>query len=204
MHKWIFSLGLALLAQPALADANKRLQTFIGQTQSMSAQFSQTVYDRNGRKTQEASGSFQLQRPGKFRWAYQKPYEQLIVGDGKKVWIFDADLAQVTVRPFDRAVGESPAALLAGNNEIERHFQLKDAGRRDGLDWVEATPRSQEGSFEGVRIGFKGDDLHTVELKDRFGQTTLLRFGKLQRNPAFAADFFRFTPPKGVDVIGND
>lgn len=202
MHKLIFGLTLALLALPAQAE--NRLQTFIGQTKAMSAQFSQTVYDRNGRKTQEASGTFQLQRPGKFRWAYQKPYEQLIVGDGKKVWIYDADLAQVTVRPFDRAVGESPAALLAGNNEIERFFRLKEAGRFDNLDWVEATPKSQEGSFERVRIGFADDELQVMELKDRFGQTTLLRFTKLQRNPALSAELFRFTPPKGVDVIGAD
>lgn len=202
MRKFFFGLTLALLALPSLAE--NRLQTFVGQTKAMSAQFNQTVYDRNGRKTQEASGTFQLQRPGKFRWAYQKPYEQLIVGDGKKVWIYDADLAQVTVRPFDRAVGESPAALLAGNNEIEKFFRLKEAGRRDGLDWVEATPKSQEGSFERVRIGFKGDDLDTMELKDRFGQTTLLRFSKLQRNPALPAELFRFAPPKGVDVIGAE
>ena len=202
MRNLIFSLTFALLALPAQAE--NKLHAFVAQTKAMSAQFSQTVYDRNGHKTQEANGSFQLQRPGKFRWAYQKPYEQLIVGDGKKVWIYDADLAQVTVRPFDRAVGESPAALLAGNNEIEKYFNLKDTGRFDNLDWVEATPKSQEGSFERVRIGFQGDDLNTMELKDRFGQTTLLRFSKLQRNPALPADLFRFTPPKGVDVIGNE
>lgn len=202
MRKFFFGLALALLTLSAQAE--NKLQAFIGQTQAMSAQFSQTVYDRKGRKTQEASGTFQLQRPGKFRWAYQKPYEQLIVGDGKKVWIYDKDLAQVTARPFDRAVGESPAALLAGNNEIERFFNLKEAGNLDGLDWVEATPKSQEGSFERVRIGFKGSDLQVMELKDRFGQTTLLRFNKLQRNPALSAELFRFTPPKGVDVIGAD
>ncbi|MBI5936824.1 MAG: outer membrane lipoprotein chaperone LolA [Betaproteobacteria bacterium] len=202
MRNLFLGLSLALLALPAQAE--NRLQAFVGQTKALSAQFSQTVYDRNGRKTQEASGTFQLQRPGKFRWAYQKPYEQLIVGDGKRVWIYDADLAQVTVRPFDRAVGESPAALLAGNNEIEKFFRLKETGRFDNLDWVEATPKSQEGSFERVRIGFKGDDLDTMELKDRFGQTTLLRFSKLQRNPALPAELFRFAPPKGVDVIGND
>lgn len=202
MRKFLFGLALVLLALPAQAE--NRLQAFIAKTQAMSAQFSQVVYDRKGRKTQEASGSFQLQRPDRFRWSYQKPYEQLIVGDGKRVWIYDKDLAQVTARPFDRAVGESPAALLAGDNEIEKFFNLKETGSLDGLDWVEATPKSQEGSFERVRLGFKGDDLHTMELKDRFGQTTLLRFAKLQRNPALPADLFRFTPPKGVDIIGAD
>ncbi|TCS71146.1 outer membrane lipoprotein carrier protein [Sulfuritortus calidifontis] len=202
MRNLFLGLALALLALPVQAE--NRLQAFIGQTQALSAQFSQVVYDRKGRKTQEAGGHFQLQRPDRFRWTYQTPYEQLIVGDGKQVWIYDKDLAQVSVRPFDRAVGESPAALLAGDNEIEKFFQLKEAGSQDGLDWVEATPKSQEGSFERVRIGFKGGELQLMELKDRFGQTTLLRFSKLQRNPALAAELFRFTPPRGVDVIGND
>jgi outer membrane lipoprotein carrier protein len=202
MQNLFLGLCLALLTLPAQAE--NRLQTFIAKTQAMSAQFSQVVYDRKGRKTQEATGSFQLQRPGKFRWTYQKPYEQLIVGDGKRVWIYDKDLAQVTARPFDRAIGESPAALLAGNNEIEKFFNVKETGRTDDLDWVEATPKSQEGSFERVRIGFKGDELQVMELKDRFGQTTLLRFSKLQRNPALPAELFRFTPPKGVDVLGAD
>ncbi|MEW5892084.1 MAG: outer membrane lipoprotein chaperone LolA [Pseudomonadota bacterium] len=202
MRTFFFGLILALLALPALGQ--NRLQTFIAQTQALSAQFSQEVYDRKGRKTQEASGSFQLQRPDRFRWGYQTPYEQLIVGDGRRVWIYDKDLAQVTVRPFDRAVGESPAALLAGDNAIERFFSVKEIGKLDGLDWVEATPRSQEGSFERVRLGFQGTELHTMELKDRFGQTTRLRFFKLQRNPGLSPDLFRFTPPKGVDVIGAD
>lgn len=207
MRKTLLPLLLAaclgLTALPALADAKDRLEAFVDGTKGLKAQFTQTVFDRNGRKTQEASGSLFFSRPGKFRWVYQKPYAQLIVGDGKKLWVYDEDLDQVTVRKLDRAIGESPAALLAGSNDLEKMFTLKDAGSKDGLEWLEATPKSTEGSFERVRLGFKGDDLHTMELKDNFGQTTLLRFAGLERNPALGSSLFRFTPPKGADVIGD-
>ncbi len=197
-------LTLALAWRPAFADAVDRLKEFVAQTQSLRGQFTQTVHDRAGRKTQESQGTFSLQRPGKFRWAYEKPYAQLIVGDGRKVWIYDADLAQVTVRKADRAMGESPAALLAGSNEIDRFFHLKDAGVEGGLEWLEATPRTGEGSFERVRLGFRGSELAAMELKDNFGQTTWLRFSGLQRNPRLPPEVFRFTPPKGADVIGEN
>ena len=208
MNKKRFTIALlftlSLVWQPAFADAVVRLQEFVAQTKSLRGQFSQTVHDRAGRKTQESQGTFSLLRPGKFRWAYEKPYAQLIVGDGRKVWIYDADLEQVTVRKADRAMGESPAALLAGSNEIDKFFHLRDAGIQDGLEWLEATPKSKEGSFERVRLGFRGSELAAMELKDNFGQTTWLRFSGLQRNPQLAADLFRFTPPKGADVIGDD
>jgi outer membrane lipoprotein carrier protein len=204
MHKLLISL--ALLALPAFqvqADAQDRLEAFIQSTKGLKAQFSQTVLDKNGRRTQESSGNLFFSRPGKFRWVYQKPYNQLIVGDGKKLWIFDEDLDQVTVRKLDQALGDSPAALLAGDNDIAKLFNLKDTGSKDGLDWLEATPKSKEGSFEKVRMGFKGNDIQAMELKDNFGQTTLLRFSNLERNPALGASLFRFTPPKGVDILGD-
>lgn len=199
----LISLFLLALAAPVQADAKARLEAFVDGTKGLKANFSQTVTDRVGRKTQEASGNLYFSRPGKFRWVYQKPYAQLIVGDGKKLWIHDEDLDQVTVRKLDQALGDSPAALLAGDNNIEKLFNLKDAGVKDGIEWLEATPKSKEGSFEKVRMGFKGDDLQVMELKDNFGQTTLLRFSNLQRNPAMGASLFRFTPPKGADVIGD-
>jgi len=203
-HRILRSLLLALVVSfPAYADPQSRLAAFINQTRGLKAQFSQTVLDRNGRKTQESSGTLFLSRPGKFRWVYQKPYAQLLVGDGKRLWIYDEDLDQVTVRKLDLAIGDSPAALLAGENDIEKRFHLKDAGNKDGLDWVEAAPKSKEGSFEMVRLGFKGDTLQAMQLKDNFGQTTLLRFSHLERNPALGASLFRFTPPKGADVISD-
>jgi outer membrane lipoprotein carrier protein len=206
MIKSLTFMLLALVLHPlhAVADAQTQLRDFIGQTQTLSAQFSQTVTDRTGRRIQDSTGTLYLARPGRFRWVYEKPYAQLIVGDGKKLWIYDEELEQVTVRKLDRAIGESPAALLAGSNDIEKLFVLKDGGRRDGLDWLEATPKSREGNFEQVRMGFKGIEIKAMEVKDNFGQTTRLRFTDVKRNPALPAKLFRFTPPKGVDVIGGD
>lgn len=200
-------LGALLLACLTLfpiaghADALLRLHDFVREIKTLSGSFNQTVYDRKGRKTQDAVGEFYFSRPGKFRWVYSKPYEQLIVGDGRKVWIYDADLAQVTERNMDRAIGESPAALLAGSSEIDRFFDLKDAGQADGLEWLEATPKNKDGTFERVRLGFRGNDLLAMELKDNFGQRTLLKFSNLKDNPALKQELFSFTPPKGADVI---
>ena len=185
------------------ADSKASLEAFVASTKRLKANFTQTVFDRAGRKTQEASGDLFFARPGKFRWVYQKPYAQLIVGDGQKVWIHDEDLEQVTVRKLDQALGDSPAALLAGDNNIDKLFNLKDAGEKEGLEWLEATPKNKEGSFEQVRLGFKDNDLRMMELKDNFGQTTQMRFSNLQRNPSLGASLFRFTPPKGADVIGD-
>lgn len=194
-------LFLNLFSRPLLADS--RLQTFISGTRTLSAQFTQVVTDRTGRKVQESQGSLHLSRPGKFRWVYSKPYSQIVVGDGSRLWIYDQDLEQVTVRRLDQALGESPAALLAGSNEVERLFSFRDAGEADGLSWLEATPRTKEGSFEAVRMGFRGNDIVAMEVRDNFGQVTRLRFSGIRRNPALSADLFRFTPPKGVDVIGD-
>lgn len=188
----------------AYAASEAQLRDFISGTKTLSARFEQVVYDRAGRKTQDSRGSMQFSRPGKFRWVYEKPYSQVVVGDGKQLWIYDQDLEQVTVRKLDQAIGDSPAALLAGSNDIERLFSFKDGGEGNGLDWLEATPRSREGSFELVRLGFNGGDVQAMEVRDNFGQTTRLRFSGLKRNPALSADQFRFTPPKGVDVIGDD
>ena len=205
IRKLLISLLLAALpASAALADAKTRLESFVDGTKRLKAQFTQTVYDKTGRKTQESTGNLYFSRPGKFRWVYEKPYAQLIVGDGKRLWIHDEDLDQVTVRKLDQALGDSPAALLAGDNDIEKLFNLKETGEKDGLDWLEATPKSKEGSFERVRMGFKGDQIQAMELMDNFGQTTVLRFTHLERNPALGSSLFRFKPPKGADVLGDN
>jgi len=195
--------ALALLASsaPAYADALQRLHDYARDTRTLTGSFTQVVYDRAGRKTQDSGGEMYFARPGKFRWVYRKPYEQVIVGDGRKIWIYDADLEQVTVKKQDRAIGESPAALLAGSNDLDKYFNLKDAGEKDGLEWLEATPKSQEGSFERIRLGFRENLLVAMELKDNFGQTSLLKFNELQTNSNLKSELFRFTPPKGVDVI---
>ncbi len=194
-------LSLFLVASPVFAGGTSALKSFISETRTARAAFTQIVTDQNGKLRQKSEGTLAFSRPGKFRWVYQKPYEQLIVGDGIKLWIYDADLDQVTVRKLGDALGSSPAALLAGNNDIEKHYVLKDAGGRDGLDWLEARPRDKNNTFELVRMGFSQNMLAAMELKDSFGQTTVLKFSRLERNPAVNAGEFKFTPPKNADVI---
>jgi len=207
MNKPLFAALTALaIALPsfAQADAIQRLHDFARDTKTLSGAFSQTVYDNNGRKTQETSGELYFSRPGKFRWVYRKPYEQLIVGDGKKIWIYDADLEQVTVKKLDQSIGESPAALLAGNNDIDKHFNLKDGGTKDGVEWLEATPKSKDGTFEQVRLGFRDGGLVAMELKDNFGQRTYLKFSAMKNNPPIGGELFKFKAPKGADVLGDE
>lgn len=194
-----------ILLLPVLAWANPvdRLKAFYQTTPSMKAQFKQTVLDRKGQKVQEVTGIMQLLRPGKFRWDYQKPYVQLIIGDGEKIWLFDPELNQVTVQALEKMLGSSPAALLAGSMEVEKAFDLKDAGRQDELEWVEATPREKDGSFDHVLLGFKADQLAEMELHDNFGQTTVIEFLRIERNPKLNPRSFKFVPPPGADVIGE-
>jgi outer membrane lipoprotein carrier protein len=196
-------VALLLPAGGAGASGLDALHSFIAATASAQGEFVQKVYDRKHKLTQEASGTLAFSRPGKFRWTYAKPYAQLIVGDGAKVWIYDADLNQVTVRPLDGALGSTPAALLAGSNEIERAFKLSDQGEKGGLEWVEARPREKESNFESIRMGFGFSGLEVMELADTFGQTTILKFTALRRNPKLDTALFKFVPPKGADVIGE-
>jgi outer membrane lipoprotein carrier protein len=193
------------LISPALGHAGgvDSLRAFFKSTQSMRAEFQQTVVDKQGRKVQEVTGTMQLQRPGKFRWDYNKPYVQVIVGDGARVWLHDPELNQVTVRSLDKALGNTPAALLAGSKEIEKSFTLKDEGRQDDLDWVLATPKDQESGFEKVFLGFKNDKLQEMELHDSFGHMTVIEFSKLEANAKLANQAFRFVPPPGADVVGE-
>jgi outer membrane lipoprotein carrier protein len=181
-----------------------RFQAYLKSIQSASANFDQEVYDKTGKLVQESHGSFVLQRPGKFRWSYAKPHPQVIVGDGERVWIHDQDLNQVTVRKIARAIGASPAALLAGSAEIEKSFEFSEAGTKEGLEWLEARPRDKEAGFERVRLGLSADGVEAMELLDNFGQTTRLRFMNVIRNPRIDSNTFRFTPPKGADVLGQD
>ena len=161
----------------AQAGGIEKLKNFIAATHSAQANFTQDVLDKSGKRIQSASGTMQFVRPGKFRWVYQKPYEQLIVGDGAKFWLHDVELNQVTVKKLDAALGSSPAALLSGSNEIERGFILKDSGNQDELDWLQAVPRAQDTSFEKISMAFNvQSELVIMELHDTFGNTTVLRF----------------------------
>jgi outer membrane lipoprotein carrier protein len=192
--------GWASLAAAATLD---RLRAFVRETQTARAQFTQTVVDKNGRAMKSANGTFELSRPGKFRWNVEKPYRQLLVGDGQRVWVYDEDLNQVIVRKVGDALGGTPAALLSGNQEVERAFAWNDLPAADGLEWLGATPLAQDAAFTEIRIGFDAKGLAALEIVDAFGQKSVVRFTNVERNPKFAPDLFRFAPPKGADVIGD-
>ena len=192
--------ALALASAAAHAGGIDELQAFLDGAKNGRATFRQTVIAKNARAPQVSSGTFAFQRPGRFRWSYDKPFEQLVVGDGAKVWVYDKDLNQVIVRNLDAALGATPASLLAGDNSLERSFTLVDGGSADGLAWVEATPKA-ESTFIKVRIGFRGALPRAMELYDAFGQTTKLAFDGFERNVAIGTDAFRFAPPPGADVV---
>ena len=183
--------------------ATERLQAFFKEVQSLQGDFTQTVFDHDMKIKERIQGVFALQRPGKFRWDYEKPYRQLIVANGAKVWIYDSELEQVTVKKLDEAVGSTPAQLLSSSESLERNFAINEIGVQEDLEWVELTPRDKDSGFERIRLGFDQHDLRVMELKDNFGQTTRLGFSNLQHNPRLAAALFEFTPPPGVDVVGD-
>ena len=187
----------------AQASGIDRLNQFMTSTVTATGEFEQRVFNRDRKIIQESRGTLAFARPGKFRWTYSKPYPQVIVGDGARVWVYDEDLNQVTVRKLGQALGATPAALLAGSNEALKAFELKDEGARDGLEWVEAIPRDKESGFERIRLGFGFSGIERMELVDAFGQTTELRFSGLRRNPRVDPALFSFSPPKGADVVGD-
>ena len=203
-----FLFAAALCAGAAHADAVDALKAFVRDAKTGRAGFTQTVTSPDGVKKKTSSGSFEFSRPDRFRFAYTKPYEQLIVGDGKKVWLYDADLNQASSRKLADALGATPAALLAGG-PVEREFDLQPRPDRDGLAWAEAAPRAKPGvaadsgttTFQSMRFGFRGSELAAVEIVDAFGQTSLLQFGRMATNLPIAPETFRFVPPKGADVI---
>jgi outer membrane lipoprotein carrier protein len=194
---------LLLLPGLSLGATVDSLKALLNQTTTARARFAQAVLDKNNKTLQQVTGTMEFSRPGRFRWDYNKPYEQTIVGDGTRLWIYDKDLNQVTVRKLDRALGATPAALLAGSNEIEKSYALKSVGAENGLDWLEAIPRTQDTAFERIRLGFGKSGLEAMELKDQFGQTTVIKFADLERNVKISPDAFKFTPPKGAAVISE-
>ena len=194
-------LFLFLLSFPVFASGLDDFLAFNSSSKTASGRFEQQVFDRGGKVVEKASGTFAFQRPGKFRWVYDKPNKQVLVGDGTRLWIHDPDLNQVTVKRIDQAISSTPAALLAGKDDITALFTLRDAGTADGLSWVEATPKAQDTGFERVRLGLQGKTLAAMELHDQLGGRTLLRFAELKSNASVSADSFRFTPPKGADVL---
>lgn len=198
--------SLALLAgvPAAHAAATDQLQTFVTSVKSARGEFTQKQLKGQGADAKVAgtsSGTFAFSRPGKFTWRYTKPYDQLLQADGQTLYIYDKDLNQVTERKLDNALGSSPAAILFGSNDLSKNFDVKNGATRDGVEWLELTPKSKDTQFERIGIGFKGGNLEAMELRDAFGNTTMLTFTGIQKNPSLPADTFRFTVPKGADVM---
>jgi outer membrane lipoprotein carrier protein len=208
---FLFLVGTAALCAPcapaAAADsaavAPAQLRAFLAETVTLEARFSQVLLEDSGR-AQVSEGAFYLHRPHRFRWDYASPAPQLVVADGEHLWMFDPDLEQVTVRRLDEGLSGTPAMLLSGDGALDDSFRVGAAYREDGLDWVELAPLSEAADFSGVRVGFRGGELESMELIDALGQTTVIRFTELRMNPPLDAALFQFTPPAGADVIRDD
>jgi outer membrane lipoprotein carrier protein len=198
--KRLLALAALALSLGAGAEPVDTLRSFVRDVKSGRASFTQTVTSPDGAKKKTSSGSFEFARPNRFRFAYAKPFEQTIVGDGEKVWIYDADLNQVSARKLGQALGATPAALLAGGS-LERDFDLANLPAQGGLEWAEAKPKNKDGGFQSLRVGFKGKDLAALEIVDSFGQKSLLQFNAFAANAPINAEAFRFTVPAGADVI---
>jgi outer membrane lipoprotein carrier protein len=211
------AIGASLLvAQQAFASGTEQLKAFVAQVHSARGDFVQQEVRAPSKAQQAASdavqvmpknttssGTFVFARPGKFIWSYEKPYQQVLQADGDKLYVYDKDLNQVTVRTLGGALGASPAAILFGSNDLDKNFTLHDAGVKGGIDWLELIPKAKDTQFQSVGIGFKDGNLQAMELHDVFGNVTLLTFSNIQKNPPLPADAFKFTVPKGADVING-
>ena len=199
----VIAFAVACFVTSAVASGLDQLHSFLTDTKTSKGTFAQSVASKSRPQPQKSGGTFAFQRPGKFRWTYDKPFQQLIVGDGARVWVYDKDLNQVVVRKLDVALGATPAALLAGDNALEKNFTLTAAGASDGIEFVDAAPKTAESQFTRVRIGFRDNLPRRMELTDAFGQITTLEFASVERNPSLDATLFRFDVPQGADVVGE-
>jgi outer membrane lipoprotein carrier protein len=207
----LLALGLLLGLQPVDAadsagtrDAAATVERYLSNLSTWSADFSQTINDEAGKTLRSASGHLYLQRPGKFRWDYLKPVEQMVLADGKKLWFYDKDLQQANVRDLDAAVANTPATLLSGGAALGSQFEIKSLPAAEGLEWFQLVPKHPDTDFQAVRIGFAKGELVRMMLADKLNEVTSLRFSAAHRNVTLPADEFTFTPPPGVDVIGRD
>ncbi|VWX57090.1 Outer-membrane lipoprotein carrier protein [Burkholderiales bacterium 8X] len=208
MKKWIVTGVLAGASAMAWADGMASLEAFVKNVKSGRAEFTQTVTapSRDGEtpRVKTSSGSFEFQRPGKFKFDYKKPFAQVIVADGQTLSLYDADLNQVTQRKQAQALGSTPAALVAAAPDLralQNDFALESAPARDGVEWVKAVPRNKDGQLQSVMVGFQGESLSALEIVDSFGQKSSIRFSKVEINPSLAASTFAFQPPAGADVL---
>ena len=197
---------LAVLPSLSTATALEQFKSFVSATHTARGEFSQRLVKAESdsgtmRMSNPSSGSFLFARPGKFIWTYLKPYEQLLQADGDKLYIYDKDLNQVTIRTLGSAIGSSPAAILFGSNDLEKNFTLTEAGTRDGIEWLQAIPKTKDTNFEKIGIGLKDGMPVAMELRDSFGQISLLSLTRFEKNPSLPTSQFRFVIPKGADVL---
>ena len=198
------AITVALFATRAFAGGRDDLAAFTKDLKGLDGQFSQQVFDANGKLKETSSGRVALSAPRLFRWEYTKPYEQLIVADGARVWVYDPDLQQVTRRAQGAEEQNSPLAALVDPGKLDRDYVLHDAGSKDGLDWLDIAPKkASDSGFRSARLGFGPQGLATMQVTDALGQKTRIDFSHWQRNPSFAAGTFRFVPEKGVDIVGE-
>ena len=204
------ALALILAATGAAhASALEQFKSFVASTHAARGEFTQQQIKKSdakgatGKTAPVSTGTFVFARPGKFIWTYVTPYEQVLQADGEQLYIFDKDLNQVTVKKLGNALGSSPAAILFGSNDLEKNFTLSESGSRDGLEWLDAKPKAQDSTFTMIRIGLRNGTPEAMELNDAFGQTSILSFKKFEKNPALAANQFKFVMPKGADVFNN-
>ena len=190
-----------LVSAPAQAGAVAALREFLAQTKTARGEFTQQVTRASAQAAPPSSGTFFFERPGRFRWTYAKPYEQVLVADGERLYLYDRDLNQVTVKKVAAALPASPASILFGGNEFERDFVVSEAGTRDGVEWLKAVPRAKDSQFERIEIGFRDGVPVAMVLADSFGQVSRLAFVRFERNPRLDAQLFRFVPPPGADVL---
>lgn len=196
-------LSLSVWSVQAEEDAISRLHQFVSEVSTFQAEFTQTIIDADGNIIEEAGGAFLLSRPGKFRWDYVTPYAQQIVADGQRIWFYDEDLEQITVKNQDEALADTPAGLLSGKSMPEDAYHMTVIDKADDLHWVELTPRDDESNYQRVQLGFDQTGLQQMSMIDAFDQQTILQFTEVKINPTIDASRFKFTPPAGVDVIGD-
>jgi outer membrane lipoprotein carrier protein len=208
MKKLFATFALSALALAAHAGAMESLENFVRTAKSGHADFTQVITaparDGQAARTKTSSGTFDFQRPNRFRFDYRKPFEQTIVADGQTLWLHDKDLNQVSQRKQAKVLGSTPAALIAASPDLDalkRDFELQALPDSNGLQWVQATPRQKEGQLTNMKVGFRGDQLAALEILDSFGQRSMLTFNNMQVNAGVNADAFRFVPPKGADVV---
>jgi outer membrane lipoprotein carrier protein len=198
----ISRFALLVFLQPALAQPTAdRVEHFFNEVQTLDANFTQQVIGENGEQVAESSGNVQLMRPGRFRWEYEKPERQLILADGEKLWIYDPELEQATVKSVKGALGAAPIALLIGSQPLEDQFRVEQGKSQDGLQWVELIPKVQDIEFNRIKLGLGKDGINRMVLHDQFGQTTLIRLQDVRINQKIDPARFEFDPPEGTDVI---